>query len=112
MPRPRRFRRVFFEPEVCLYKPAGIPANQLEFEVLMRDELEALRLGDSMGLSQDEAARKMDVSQPTFHRILSSARKKVSDALVNGKAIRIEGGSYQMAYGLGRDRNRLRGGMR
>jgi predicted DNA-binding protein (UPF0251 family) len=54
------------------------------------DELESLRLSDQLGLSQIEAAKKMDISQPTFNRILSSARQKVADCLVEGKAIRIE----------------------
>ena len=64
--------------------------------VLTVDEFEALRLKDLEGLEQETAAGRMAVSQPTFHRILSSARKKIADAIVNGKAIRIEGGTYQL----------------
>jgi predicted DNA-binding protein (UPF0251 family) len=60
--------------------------------ILTLDELEALRLKDLEELTQEEAAKRMNISQPTFNRLLSSARKKVSDALVKGKAIRIEGG--------------------
>jgi len=62
--------------------------------VLGFDEVEALRLKDLLGFPQEEAAKVMGVSQPTFHRILKGARRKVADALVNHKALRIEGGSY------------------
>ncbi|MFH1405654.1 MAG: DUF134 domain-containing protein [Nanoarchaeota archaeon] len=74
------------------FKPAGIPLRQLEEISLAKDELEALRLKYVLDLEQVEAAEKMGVSQPTFHRILSSAIKKVADALVKGKAIKIEKG--------------------
>jgi DNA-directed RNA polymerase subunit RPC12/RpoP len=58
------------------------------------DEFEAIRLKDLEGLEQTAAADSMRISQPTFHRVIEAARKKVADALVNGKAIRIEGGEY------------------
>ena len=58
------------------------------------EELEAVRLKDLEGLDQEKAASTMNVSQPTFHRILESAHKKIADALVRGKAIKIEGGEY------------------
>ena len=58
------------------------------------DEFEAMRLKDLQGLEQTAAADSMHISQPTFHRVIEAARKKVADALVNGKAIRIEGGDY------------------
>lgn len=67
----------------------------LKESVLTVDEFEAMRLKDLEGLDQEPAAGKMGVSQPTFHRILASARTKISDAIVNGKAIRIEGGVYR-----------------
>ena len=60
------------------------------------DEYEAVRLKDLEGLEQEECARKMNVSQPTFHRLVLSARKKIADAIINGKAIRIEGGNYKI----------------
>jgi len=66
----------------------------LEEVVLTLEEFEAIRLTDLLDLKQDVAAKKMDVSQPTFHRVLLSARKKIADSLVNGKAIKIEGGTY------------------
>ena len=73
--------------------------TELERISLAVDELEALRLKDLDGLEQEQAATTMNVSQPTFHRILESAHGKVADALVNGKAIRIEGGDYMVREG-------------
>ena len=95
MPRPRMFRRVFFEPEVTYFKPAGVGMAGLVETVLTVDEFEAIRLKDYEDMGQTEAARKMGISQPTFQRLYESARKKIADALVNGKAIRIEGGPYR-----------------
>jgi len=70
--------------------------NTLEEVVLTVDEYEALRLKDVEGLDQAECAKKMEVSQPTFHRLISVARKKVADAIVHGKAIKIEGGNFRI----------------
>lgn len=61
------------------------------------DEFEAIRLADLEGLYQEQAAAKMEISRPTFGRIVESAHKKVADALVNGKALKIEGGEVKMA---------------
>ncbi|MBD3313826.1 DUF134 domain-containing protein [Candidatus Woesearchaeota archaeon] len=103
MPRPRLRRRIFNQPEITYFKPAGVPIAQLEQTILSFDEIEALRLKDYEGMDQSEAAKKMNVSQPTFHRLIVSARKKTADALVNGKSIRIQGGVFKMARpGLGR----------
>ena len=96
MARPRLCRRVCFQPGLTYFKPAGIRLVDLEESVLTVDEFEALRLKDLEGLEQEAAAKRMSISQPTFHRIVSSARKKTADAIVNGKAIRIEGGAYKM----------------
>ncbi|MBL7160899.1 MAG: DUF134 domain-containing protein [Candidatus Aenigmarchaeota archaeon] len=103
MPRPRICRRVGFRPGVTYYKPAGIRMAELEESILRVEELEAVRLKDLEGMEQEEAAKKMGISQPTFHRLLLSSRRKIADALVNGKAIRVEGGSYRFA-GCGRRR--------
>jgi predicted DNA-binding protein (UPF0251 family) len=108
MPRPRRFRRICFHPEVTYFKPAGVRMRLLRESVLTVDELEAIRLKDHEGRDQKEAARSMEVSQPTFQRIYESARKKIADALVTGKALRIEGGSYNF---IGHRRLRNRGGV-
>lgn len=90
MPRPRGMRRVRFKHENWFFKPSGIPMSSLEIIVLTKEELEALRLKNLKDIDQKTAAEKMNTSQPTFHRILDSAYKKISDALVNGKAIKIE----------------------
>ena len=103
MPRPRLTRRIFNQPEITYFKPAGVPISLLEQTILSFDEIEALRLKDYEGIDQAKAAEKMSISQPTFHRLLLSARKKTADSLVNGKAIRIQGGSFKMARtGIGR----------
>jgi predicted DNA-binding protein (UPF0251 family) len=70
--------------------------DTLEEVVLAVEELEALRLADLDGLYQDKAADQMGVSRATFGRIVEAARRKVSEALVLGKALRIEGGDYRM----------------
>lgn len=97
MPRPRQCRWVGFQPEVVFFKPAGLRLKGLEESVLTVDEFEAIRLKDLLGLEQEEAAEKMHISQPTFHRLVVSGRKKLADAIVNGKAIRIEGGNFKIA---------------
>ena len=97
MPRPIKWRRVGFVPEVTYFKPAGIPVRAIEEVSLSVEELEAIRLKDQEGLQQEECAELMQISRPTFHRVLSSARSKVADALTSGKAIRVEGGNFEMA---------------
>jgi predicted DNA-binding protein (UPF0251 family) len=82
-----------------MFKPRGIPTTELETVTLMVDEYEALRLKDLEGLEQEQAAAKMNVSQPTLHRILESAHRKVADSLIHGKALVIEGGNYEMREG-------------
>ncbi|MFH1682425.1 MAG: DUF134 domain-containing protein [Candidatus Woesearchaeota archaeon] len=99
MPRPRRYRRVGCQPGVTYFKPAGIPKSELGEVILAVDEFEALRLKDLLEIEQTEAAKKMNISQPTFHRLLLSARKKVADSIVNGKALKIEGGSFEFTKG-------------
>jgi len=88
-------RRIGFEPGITYFKPAGVPVAELEEIVLTMDEFESVRLKDSIGMNQESAADTIGVSQPTFHRIISSARKKIADAVVNGKAIKIEGGNVK-----------------
>ena len=90
MPRHKILRCLKFDPEVYYFKPQGVPLRVLEEVVLMPDEVEALKLYEVDGLEQTKAAAKMKVSQPTFARILASANKKVSEALIKGKAIKIE----------------------
>jgi predicted DNA-binding protein (UPF0251 family) len=96
MARPKKCRVVEIEPNATYFKPRAIPLSELEEITLSVEEVEALRLRFLKGLSQERAAKKMHISRPTFSRILYTAGKKVSDALINGKAIKIEGGIYKL----------------
>jgi len=98
MSRPPKCRRVEFLPDVNYFKPAGIPLEALEEVRLPVEEAEAIRLKDLEGLGQKQSAEKMHVSRPTFQRVLTSARQKIAAALLNGRAIRIDGGSFEMAF--------------
>lgn len=97
MPRPSCKRRIGFVPQVTYFKPAGVPMRALEEITLTLDELEALRLADFNGLYQEQAAEQMGISRATFARLIESARKKVADALLHGKALRVEGGPVVMS---------------
>jgi len=92
MPRPVNERKLGGPIAPRVMKPAGVPARELEEVRLGFDEAEALRLADLEGLYQEAAARSMGVSRPTFGRIIETARHKVADAILNGKALRIDGG--------------------
>lgn len=94
MPRPVKPRWVEFSPGVAYFKPAGIRMRDLEEVILGLDEVEALRLKDLVGLEQEQCAERMGVAQSTFQRILTTARNKVASALIEGKALRVEGGNY------------------
>lgn len=95
MARPPKWRHVEFIPDITYFKPAGVPLRQLDEVVLTVEELEALRLRDIECLEQEPCAERMNISRPTFVRIINSAHSKVAEALVKGKAIRIEGGTYK-----------------
>lgn len=96
MSRPLKERIVEETPQVVYFKPKGVPLIHLDEVVLSIDEYESLRLSDHSGLTQNEGASRMGIHQSTFQRILSSARQKVAGALVTGKAIKIEGGTYRL----------------
>ena len=89
MVRPQKHRNVEKEVEFTCFKPAWVPRNNLEKIELKAPELEALRLSNLKELSQQQAAEKMQVSASTFNRLVKSATKKITDALVNWKGIRI-----------------------
>jgi len=89
MPRPRLCRRIRFNPNVRYFKPQGVPMMDLEIIELTAEEAEALRLKNVKDLSQNECAKLMKTSQSTFQRILCSAYKKISQAIIRGKAIKI-----------------------
>ena len=100
MPRPTRPRCVETVPGVTYFKPQGVPLRLLEEIVLTVDELEAIRLKDLEDLDGEAAAARMAVSRPTYQRILDRARRKVAEVLVQGKALRVEGGNYKIEPGL------------
>ncbi|MDD4281114.1 MAG: DUF134 domain-containing protein [Candidatus Methanofastidiosa archaeon] len=90
MARPKIYRHICYNPEVYYFKPRGIPIKELEEVALHAEELEAIRLKDYEKKSQKEASEMLRVSQPTFHRIYTSAREKIAKALIEGHAISIE----------------------
>lgn len=89
MPRPKLNRCINFDPKVTYFKPQGVPMRYLDIVELSMEEIEALRLKNVEQLDQGECASKMNTSQSTFQRILSSAYSKVTRALVDGKAVKI-----------------------
>jgi len=89
MVRPRLCRRIGFNPNITYFKPQGVPMRELEIVELTAEEVEALRLRNTEELDQEVAAKKMNTSQSTFQRILSSAYKKITEAIIEGKAIKI-----------------------
>jgi len=102
MVRPRRIRRISFQPDVTYFKPAGVPMADLEEVILSFDELEAIRLIDSEKLDQTKSAQKMKISQSTLSRLLKEGRKKLADAIISGQAIKIQGGNFKMAMSKGK----------
>ncbi len=114
MARPRRTRRIFFQPNITYFKPIGIPMINLKETLLSFEELEAIRLIDNENLEQTKVAKKMKISQSTLSRLLKTGRKKLANALVNGKAIKIKGGDFKMVQprgrGIGLKQGRMSGG--
>jgi len=96
MGRRPRSRHVTQVPEIRYFKPPGVPLRVLAEVRLGVDELEAMRLADVEGLDHADASERMDVSRQTFGRIIHAGRHKVALALTEGKAIRIEGGPFQL----------------
>lgn len=93
MPRPKKWRRVCGLPENNRFGPIG---GAEETQILTVDEYETIRLIDSLGMKQEECAEQMDVARTTVQGIYDSARKKIADAIVNGKNLIIEGGEYTL----------------
>jgi len=96
MVRPKKCKMVYAEPGVTYFKPRAIPLIELKEVELSVEEFEALRLKDYEGLEQVRVAKRIKISQPTLHRLLKSARRKVAEALTKGKAIKIHGGNYSI----------------
>ncbi|ETR72458.1 MAG: DNA-binding protein [Candidatus Magnetoglobus multicellularis str. Araruama] len=96
MGRPQKNRIVEFSPGISYFKPRGIPLHDLEEIQLTVDEVESIRLADLLNMTHEEAGCQMGVSRATFGRIVENARALIADALINGKAIKIEGGNFKM----------------
>lgn len=94
--RPKQKRLIKFFPEITYFKPAGVPVRELNIETLSLDEVEAIRLADLEGLTQEQGAAKMKINRITFLRIIDSARNKIAKALIYGKAIKLKGGEIIM----------------
>ena len=92
MARPPCCRRVAYKPACEYFKPQGVPAASLEEVVVGLDEIEAIRLADLEGLHQEDAALRMGISRATFARVVEVSRRKVAEAIVKGKALKLEGG--------------------
>jgi len=87
--RKRKNRNIDADHSGICFKPCGIQKTNLQKVILNEDEMEAIRLSDLEGLYQQECADKMEISRTTFSRLIESARKKIADALINKKALRI-----------------------
>ena len=94
MARPTKWRKIEHIPAIPYFIPSETDIAELPENILKLEELEAIRLKDLEGLEQGECAERMEVSRPTFQRILLSAREKVADSLINGKMIHVEGGNF------------------
>ncbi|TQI66434.1 putative DNA-binding protein (UPF0251 family) [Clostridium sp. KNHs216] len=92
--RPTKWRKIENIPAIPYFVPSETEAAEVPENILKLEELEAVRLKDLEGLEQGECAERMEVSRPTFQRILLSAREKIADSLINGKTIHVEGGTF------------------
>ena len=91
--RPRKKKVVHEQPRIDHFSPRGRPGRPDEV-IMPLEEYEAMRLADHLNMAQKQAAKLMEISQQSFSRIIRNARKKLSDAIVNAKIIRIEGGDF------------------
>ncbi|MEA3255242.1 MAG: DUF134 domain-containing protein [Candidatus Altiarchaeota archaeon] len=92
----RRKRKISRLPQSISFSPSGIPLTRSDNINLMLEELETMHLVDLIGLKQEDAAKEMGISRKTLWKDLKSARKKVTDALINGKKITIDMGNYEL----------------
>lgn len=92
MARPTKWRKIEYIPTSIRFTPDG--KSDYSENILKLEEIEAIRLKDYEGLEQNECAGKMEISRPTFQRILIDARRKIADSIIHGKSIRIEGGNF------------------
>lgn len=95
MPRPQKSRKISIPPKMVGFKPFGMPMNKVEPLRLKFEEYESIRLVNYNDLSQDEAAKQMNVSRPTFTRIYNKALKIIAKSFIEGKALEIQGGNFE-----------------
>ncbi|PLX71521.1 MAG: DNA-binding protein [Denitrovibrio sp.] len=95
MPRPSKPRTIGVRPEICNFKPRGIPTKKLKSVNIALDEFEAIRLADYEGLSHEDASVLMNISRPTFSRLVEKARINIANFLVEGAELVIEGGNVE-----------------
>ena len=105
MPRPKKSRLVNEPPIFTEFKPVGIGGRFIDTITLTIDEYEALRLADFEGMSHEQAAEEMNISRPTFTRLLDSAHQKIAQMLVQGKRLVIEGGNVDFRFSIVRCAN-------
>ena len=96
MTRPFKCRSINSSPRAYYFKPRAVPLCELEEIALQLDEFQALKYAELERKDQTTAAAAMKVSRQTFGNILASARRKLADAVVNGKALKIEGGPIKL----------------
>jgi uncharacterized protein len=96
MARPQKSRKICNPPKMKGFKPFGIPACKADPVVLKLEEYESIKLVNYDRLAQDQAAINMNISRPTFTRIYNRALKQIAKSFVEGKAIVIEGGNYEL----------------
>lgn len=89
MTRPKRERRIRFDPEITYFKPRGVPLSILKQTDISLDELEAIRLKYLKDMNNEEGAKEMNISGSTFQRLIVSGIKKITESLIKGKAIKI-----------------------
>jgi len=105
MRRSYRKRRIYQPPNFYNFKPSGIPRNMLKKVTLTIDEYEAIRLADYQGLEHLQASEKMAISRPTFTRLIEKARHKISQAIIDGMELVVEGGNIEFTNTLRRCRD-------
>jgi predicted DNA-binding protein (UPF0251 family) len=93
MARPEKSRSIDGPPRYFRFSADEAPSDTSDHIKLRLDEFEALRLSDGLGYGHAAAATIMDISRPTFTRLLNRARVKLAEFLINGRSLEISGGS-------------------